>query len=342
MEVPMSLSKKLFIVMFLILFACNIGPPETKEIKKSDNKIKIVFEGVIYPSKEFKILAPITEKVKKILKKDGDWVNAGDTILEFNIDDAMYDYKEALIDYKIAKIRAGNEKYIPTKSYEQRVLINNAKEKLLKTYSLYRQGYTSLSELKQAENEYMDILNRANAENGNSYNSKADIKRQKEATEEVTKAFLEVERQKQRLKEKFIKSPVSGFLANLKVISGQTVTQDDVIGSVINIDKVKLKGAFFPGTYKFLRIGMMGNVQCLTTPSYESKGAIEKLSPIVDPLTGRMSLYMTLKNKNYILQPGTKCLITFDFNPKDVKSMGLDNKNKKIFIKSDIKSKEIK
>ncbi len=330
-----------FFIVFTLL-SCSVTPPEKKEIKKSKNKIEIVFEGVIYPSKSHKIVSPISARIKKVYIQNGDSVKAGEKLIEFDDSNAQIDYKKALIDYKIAKIKA-QKIYTPFIAYNTRVLIDNAKEKLLKIYLLYKKGYTSLSELKNAENEYENLINSVNVQRNDFYsNSASRFKSQKEAEEAVKKALLEVERLRHILKYRYIKSPINGIVVGLKILSGTTVGQNDILGEIMNIDRVKLKGAFFPGTYRFLRVGMLAKVQCLTTPTYEGIGAIEKISPVVDPATGRMSLYMTLKNKNYILQPGTKCLITFTFKKKDVKAMGLDVESKKIYIRSKIKSSAIK
>lgn len=330
----------LFVVFTLL--SCSVTPPEKKEIKKSKNKIEIVFEGVIYPSKTHKIVSPISSRIKKIYINNGDSVKTGEKLIEFDDSNAQIDYKQALIDYKIAKIKA-RKIYTPFVNYSTKVLIRNAKEKLLKIYALYKKGYTSLSELKNAENEYENLINSVNVQHNDFYsNSASRFKRQKESEEAVEKAFLEVERLKNILQYRYIKAPINGIVVGLNILTGTTVSQNDILGEIININRVKLKGAFFPGTYRFLRVGMLGEVQCLTTPTYEGVGAIEKISPVVDPKTGRMSLYMTLKNKNYILQPGTKCLITFTFKKKDVRAMGLDVKSKKIYIRSKIKSRAIK
>ncbi len=333
-----------FISFFLlfVLVSCSVKPPEEKEIKKAKNKIEIVFEGVIYPSKSFKIVSPVSARIEKLYKHNGDRVKKGDRIIKFDMKSLEIEYRKALIDYKIARIKA-ETLGLGGFATQDRVILNNAKDRLLKTYNLYKHGFVSLSELKKAEDWYESILDRVLT---NERNYKALLlerkKREKEAEENVKKAYLGLKKIENELRFEYIKSPMSGFLVNLKVNQGDFVGRNDVLGEVINIDKVKLKGAFFPGTYRFLHVGMIGKVQCLTTPAYTGIGAIEEISPVVDPTTGRMSLYMTLKNKNYILQPGTKCLITFTFKRKDVEAMGIEVQSKKIYIRSQIKSHEIK
>ncbi len=334
--------KVLVVLLFLALVSCSVKPPEEKEIKEGKNKIEIVFEGVIYPSKSFKIVSPLSARIEKIYKHNGDRVKKGDKIIKFDMRSLEIEYKKALIDYRIAKIKAESVGFFGF-TPQNRVILNNAKNQLLKTYNLYKNGYLSLSELRKAEDRYETVLDKV-LSNERSYRTLLleRKKKMKEGEENVKKAYLNLKKIESKLRFEYIKSPMSGFLVNLKVNQGDFVGQNDVLGEVIDIDKVRLKGAFFPGTYRFLHIGMIGKVQCLTTPAYNGVGAIEEISPVVDPTTGRMSLFMTLKNENYILQPGTKCLITFTFRKKDVEAMGIEAESKKIYIRSKIKSHEIK
>jgi len=325
-----------------LLSACKVEPPEAKEIKKSKNMIKVTIEGVVYPSQDAKLVAPVTAKVKKIYKRPGDRVKAGDIILELDLKEAERKYREALINYKIAKIRL--EEAFPHRETSD-VALNNAKEELLKSYELYKKGYISLYELKTAENKYERLLN---SEKRRRWEYKREVtslkKRREEALENLKKAELEVEKAKEVLKHRYVRSPITGFLVKLTPLEGQEIFRNDVIGEVINLDRVKLKGAFFPGTYPFLRKGMSGEVKCFTIPAYIGNGTIEEIVPVVEPQIGRMVLYMTIDNKNYILQPKTKCIISFNFSVGEVRAMGFDipTEGNEIYVKSKIKSDELK
>ena len=323
--------------------SCKVEPPEAKEIKKSKDMVKVTIEGIIYPSKEIKLVAPITAKVKKIYKHPGDRVKAGDVILELDMNDAERKYRKALINYRIAKIRL---KEISPYKRSNEVTLNNAREELLKTYEFYKKGYVSLYELKTAEDRYENLLNSKKSRKYE-YNRELILveKKRKEALENLKKAELELEKAKETLRNKYVKSPISGFLAKLIPLEGQDIFRNDVIGEIINLDKVRLKGAFAPGTYPFLHTGMVGEVKCFTVPAYIGNGTVEEIVPIVDPKIGRMILYMILDNRDYILQPKTKCIISFKFKLEEVRAMGFDipeeKKEKEIHIKSKIKSDEI-
>jgi multidrug resistance efflux pump len=256
--------------------------------------------------------------------------------------DAEREYKKALINYRIAKIRL--KEIFPHKKSNE-VALNNARDELLKTYELYKKGYVSLYELKTAEDKYENLLN---GEKSRKYEYRRELisaeKKRKEALENLKKAELELEKAKERLKSRYVKSPIDGFLAKLLPLEGQEIFRNDVIGEIINLDQVKLKGAFFPGTYPFLHTGMVGEVKCFTVPAYIGNGTVEEIIPVIDPEIGRMVLYMTLDNKDFILQPKTKCIISFKFKPGEVGAMGLEfsEESKEIYVKSKIKSDELK
>jgi len=332
----------LVIAGIFLFSSCKVEPPEAKEIKKSKNMIKVTIEGIIYPSQDIKLVAPMTAKVKKIYKHPGDRVKAGDIILELDMSEVERKYREALINYKIAKIRL--KEIFPHKENNE-VALNNAKEELLKSYELYKKGYISLYELKTTENRYESLLNSEESRKNEYKRELASVKKKKkEALENLKKTELELEKVKEMLKNKYVRSPINGFLTKLTPLEGQEIFKNDVIGEIINLDRVKLKGAFFPGTYPFLHSGMTGEIKCFTVPAYIGNGTIEEIIPVVDPRIGRMILYMTIDNKDYILQPKTKCIISFKFKLEEVRAMGFDvpAEEKEIYVKSKIKSDELK
>ena len=332
-------------MLVLILAVITLGcakPPEEKEIKKSKDTIEIVFEGVITPSKEEKLLSPISAKISRINLNKEKKVEKNRVIAEFDRRDLELAYRKARADYERSLISA---KYYSPVYPANRVVINNAKERLLKTYDLYKTDMASLAELKTAEDNYVNALtgemNRAqNVE-------RAEFDRRKsedESRKDIEKARLDMASAKYDLEHSGIVSPIDGYLADFNVSEGQNLSKGELVGRVVDISDVFLKGAISPGTYKYLKVGTSVNVSCVTVPPLKAKGVISAISQIVDPDSGRMSVFIPLKNDDYLLQPGVKCLVSFIMPRKKAEQMGIDTEQyeDKAHIKSQIKSPEVK
>lgn len=329
----------LFLLMALFFLSC-ARPSEEKEIKKAKDTIEVVFEGIIVPSKEEKIVSPISGKVSKVYAEKGKKVIKNQKLVEFDKYELKLDYNKAKADYEKAIIAV---KYYEPEYVVNRVLINNAKDRLLKTYELYKANMASLAELKSAEDNYMDAL--MSDINNRHVKLREDFERsklQKQGLKDIEKARYEMERAKYKILHSDIFSPIDGYLTEFNVFVGQNLSEGEVIGSVVNIEQVVLKGAISPGTYKYIKPGMGVNISCVTVPPVKIEGVINEVSPVIDPQTGRMSIYILLNNPEYLLQPGVKCLISKVMPKSQVKESGMDVKEEKIHVKSDLKSPEIK
>lgn len=330
------------VICFLIVCLGCAKPPEEKEIKQSKDTIEIVFEGIIVPSKEEKLLSPISGKISKIYIDKGKKVNKNQRIVEFDKHELELSYRKAKAEYEKSLI---SERYYETEYVGNSVIIHNAKERLLKTYDLYKKNQASLAELKAAENEYMSALTAEINRTQTSEKEKFQIKKsQDETRKDIEKARLEMVMAKYNLLHSHIASHIDGYLAELKILEGQDIAKSEQIGSVIDIDNVILNGAISPGTYKYLKVGTSVNVSCITVPPQQLKGVITEISPIVDPESGRMSVYIPLKNPDFLLQPGVKCLVSFLMPKKKAEEIGINTKEfkDKALIKSNIKSPKVK
>jgi multidrug efflux pump subunit AcrA (membrane-fusion protein) len=332
-------------IVVLILAVITLGcakPPEEKEIKKSKDTIEIVFEGVVAPSKEEKLLSPISGKISRINLNKEKKVEKNQVIAEFDRRETELAYRKAKADYEKSVIAA--RYYSPAYS-ANRVIIHNAKERLLKTYDLYKADMASLAELKTAEDNYVNALSGETKRAQDIERAEFDKRKaEEESGKDMEKARQDMAKAKYDLGHSSVVAPIDGYLADFDVSEGQNLSKGELIGRIVDIGDVFLKGAISPGTYKYLKVGTSVNVSCVTVPPVKAKAVISAMSPIVDPESGRMSVYIPLKNDDYLLQPGTKCLVSFIMPRKKAEEMGIDTEQyeNKANIKSQFKSPEVK
>ena len=111
-------------------------------------------------------------------------------------------------------------------------------------------------------------------------------------------------------KNSVVKSPISGYLTGSSLVAGQEVVKGAVVGQILNLDKVVVKAGLASGLYRFIHKGDSVKLDFITTPPYSTTAKITKIIPIIDPKIGRMVAEIILNNTNYILQDGTKAIIT--------------------------------
>jgi multidrug resistance efflux pump len=323
-----------FTVTTLLLVGC-AKSPEEKELKKSKDKLEIVLEGVIEPSRESKVIARQSEKIKAVNVKNGERVTKGQSLGNFDEYEAKHAYRKALVEYEKAKISA---RHYRTAYAENNESLANSKERILNTYALYKADNASLSELKNAEDAYLNLLH---SEKIRRYNSDKEWSEASKSTnlaaKDIERARLEVERSRYNYAQVRIESPIAGYITDLKMYPDQAVSQGEMIARVIDIDNVNLKGSFSPGIYSYLRKNLTLDVSCLTTPPYKTKGTIREISPVIDSETKRMRIDIPLVNPKYLLQPGDKCVISIEMSRKEAETAGIVTEDKKVFIKSGTK-----
>jgi multidrug efflux pump subunit AcrA (membrane-fusion protein) len=309
--------------------------PEEQELKKSGDKVEIVLEGVIEPSHEAKIVAQLSDKLKMVTVKNGSRVKQDQVIAEYFGDELHHSYRKAQLEYERAALAGRPMRGVSRPGKES---LANAKERMLSTFELYRRDQASLAEVKGAEEAYLSLQRSEKDWVSSQSNEAAQAALTRaEASKDAQRARLEVERARQNYAQSRIVAPIAGYVTSLKAYPGQSTSQGEVLGSIMDIDQVNLKGSFSPGIYPYLKKGMQLEVSCLTTPPYNTKGVIQDIAPVIDAETKRMRLDIPLGNSKYLLQPGDKCVINIVVTQKEAAAAGLPAGEKKVVIRSETK-----
>jgi len=310
-------------------------PPEEKSIRQSKDIIEIVLEGIIQPRREEPLIAPVSERITAVSVRNGRKVAKGEVIMEYDASSLRSDYRKALAEYEKKRIAA---RYYSSRYDGNRELLANARDRVRKTYELYKNNSASLSELKSAEDNYLSLLHaERNAERSYAREEFDTARSRAEAAKDVEMARLDLERARDRLTHAALRAPMAGHVTDIKVNPGQNVSDGEVVGKIMNIDTVVLKGAFSPGIYGYLRKNMTVDISCMTTPPYTTKGTVEEITPVIDSESKRMSLYVPIENRAYLLQPGDKCLVTIVLPRKSAAKGGVSTEEDSAHIKSGIK-----
>ena len=325
----------LLVLSVSVLAAGCAKSPEEQELRKSSDKVTIVLEGIIEPSREAKIVAQLSDRLRIVSVKDGSRVKRGQVLAVYYGEELRQSYRRAQLDYEKAALSHRLERVYARPSKES---LANASERVVNTYELYHRGQASLAEVKGAEDTYLNLQNAqqdwVNAKRNDA--AQAALTRA-EAAKEAQRARADVETARENFAKSRILAPMDGYVTGLKAVGEQNTSYGEVLGSIINIDQVNLKGSFTAGIYPYLKKGRKVDVSCFTTPPFRTIGTIQDITPVVDPETRRMRLDIPIANSKYLLQPGDKCVINIEMGTKEAADAGLPQGEKKVIIRSETK-----
>ncbi len=317
--------------LILLLGGC-AKTAEEKEIKKSKEGITIRLEGEVYPSQKEDILATMDGRIKDVLINPGDKVKKGDILIRFETIVTQYDIEKTRRELEYLKEFAQFIRQ-SKKNLMDLALVNMARLNLEQLSRLKARGYGDLQEFHKAKKTYASSLKSRYADD--------EIKREKlhSLKERISATQIELKKLRHLLYLSQVRSDIPGFIADIKTQPGDYVNRGSKLGTIVNLDKVIVKAGIAPGLLPFIKKGKKVKVDFLTTPPYHVEAKISRVVMVVDPDFGRMTAEVEIPNKNYILQEGTKALVTvfLDKNEqKFIKEHFIENPNKTVY---EVKSK---
>ncbi len=322
----------LFIVSISLINGCAKSRVE-KELKVSDNNISIRIEGAVYPIQRQNILASTSGKIKHLYIKYGDKITRGERIYSLDKELIKLDIQNKKTEIaSLTQIKHHLFSNIHATSNTQS--INLAAMELKKMAQLKAEGYVQDFEQNTYKKNYINVLNSQTAQNATHYEKLKTV----ESSLHTKK--IQLQKLQYRLKHADGYASINGFVADIQVQEGQTISSDTKVCTIVNLDKVILKAGFATGLLPFLHVNQMVNISFVTTPPYSVQAPIAQITPIVDPKFKSMTFTVVIPNKHYILQEGTRALVTIQLPKKGqerVKKYFMNNKNDRVIqIQSNI------
>jgi len=268
-----------FAFIFLFIYGCGNGNDGTK-IEASGN---IESTNVVVSSK-------VTGQVERLLKDEGDKVNAGDTImiidhenLEIQLRQATAGYDAASAQYEMLKKGARKEdiKQVEEQLKQAQVNFNLAqkdKERMTNLYnskSITKKQYDDAvarfeiaqAQLTSAKENYTKIKNFARPEE------------LKQAEANVNGKLASIDLLKKQIRDCFVTTPLNGYLVKTFMKRGETVSPMSSLFKVSDLSKVKL--VIYVSEEELGKV-KLGQTVDVTTDSYPDKnynGKVIYISP---------------------------------------------------------------
>ncbi len=299
---------------------------EEKELKVSDNNVSIRIEGTVYPLQRQDVISSVSGKIKHLYIKYGDKVKKNEPI--YSLDKELIHLDIQNKQREIASIKKIESYVMKNMNNLHNVAdVNLAAMELKKIALLKAEGYIQDYEQNNYKRNYITTLNSQKSQNTTHY------ERLKTLESSLREKKLELKKLQYQLKHADGYANINGFIADIQVQEGQTIQSDKKVCTIVNLDKVILKAGFATGLLPFLHVNQMVDISFVTTPPYALQAPIKQITPIVDPKFQSMTLNIIIPNKHYILQEGTRALVTIKL-PKEgqesVKKYFMHNKRERV------------
>jgi len=320
-------------LLFILILSSCAKSQEEKQLKISENNVSIRLEGTVYPIQRQDIISSTTGKIKYLYIKYGDKVTKGEHIysLDKELIHLNIQNKQAEI-LSMQKIKNNLTTYINTA--QRTANMNLAAMELQKISLLKAEGYIQDFEQNNYKKKYITALNTQQSQDTSYYEKLKTLDASLRAKQ------VELQKLKYQLKHADGYANINGFVADIQVQEGETISNDKKVCTIVNLDKVIVRAGFATGLLPFLHVNKEVDVSFVTTPPYRVHATIKQINPIVNPTFNSMTLDIVVPNKHYILQAGTRALVTIKL-PKEgqesVKKYFLHNKRDRIVeIQSEI------
>lgn len=268
------------------------------KIQKQSIGDPLEFAAEVESSAQFQLNAEASGTVEKLFKQRGDFVKAGDAIVQIRSTDLEQRKRDGSLALQKAQSdlsRAKSENRVELAKMNEAVAA--ASRNYNKMRNDYDKGLVSRSELDEAQKQLSS--------------SQADLKvlRQQSASNEESLS-LAVQDAKQALQDiddmnstLVVKSPANGVLSQLSVEEGATVMSGYSIGLVEKLDPVKVSSFIPTEALPFVK-GKTKLAYYTQDQSQAKTGTISYLANLIDPETREYEINMDIPNADYSLQPG--------------------------------------
>ncbi len=285
-----------------------------KVTKVTKQKIGEPVEQVadVVSSLQIDVTLKVGGDVQQVLKKRGDTVSKGETILKLDPTDTLLQKEKSALGIKSAQAQLTKAKEdLENGITEMKNSIIKAEEALKeaqKNYNKLRNDYdlglVSKNQLDQAETQV------------NNLQLDVDMLKQKLHTMETTNSLapLEVQLQSSNLALKEVeralenhnvKAPISGILTDLTAEAGMTLPGGFKVGQIVQMNPIKIKADLTESAAKLVE-GKKELTFYVPGSSEKMKGKITYLAKVMSPQSKSYPLELEVPNADMKLRPGMK------------------------------------
>jgi HlyD family secretion protein len=280
-------------------------------VERGDVENAITATGLVVPSFEQQINAPINTEIKNVVLKSGAKVKTGDLIMNLDEEFIKLEY-EGLQDQlelkknNITRLRLEYDKNLNDLDYQDQIMalkVSNLEANLSDAKRLAKVGGATEEEVKKADlNLKIAKLEKKQLENDLDFRKKAVTSDKRNLELEVMIQEKKLRELNRKLKETAVKAPANGVITWLAEDIGKKVTEGEPLVRLANLENFRIEASCSDRYSSLVKVGMSVNVRINQTIL---KGTITSILPAVKNNT--IGFIVELENGNAVqLRPNMK------------------------------------
>ena len=281
------------------------------QVEKGDIQNTLTATGVVVPSTEREINAPVTTEIKEVIKSRGEFVNANDLILKLDQEFTRLSYDQLddelqLKRNNIDKLKLEYDKNLRDLDYKNQIKALQLEElsaQLKDQKRLTEVGGATAEEVEQAELQLkVSQLEKKMLENELSYRQSVNVNEKKGLELEFTIQEKRLAELRRKLRETDVRAPQSGVITWINEDLGRKVQEGEALVRLANLDNFKVEASSSDRNTNKISVGMPVNVRINKN---DLPGIISTILPEVENNT--VKFYVELNNPNSdILRPNIR------------------------------------
>jgi len=280
-------------------------------VEKGDIQNTLTATGVVVPSIERQINAPVSTEIKKVIKSRGEYVDANDLILELDQEftkltyDQLYDELQ-LKRNNVDKLKLEYDKNLKDLDYQNQIKslqLDELTAQVKDQKRLNEVGGATAEEVEQAELQLkVAQLEKKMLENELSFRQSVNVNEKKGLELEYTIQEKRLAELRRKLRETNVKAPQAGVITWINEDIGSKVQEGETLVRLANLEKFKVEASSSDRNTNAIEVGMPVKVRINRK---DLTGHISTILPAVENNT--VKFYVQLEDPDAdVLRPNIR------------------------------------
>ncbi len=265
-------------------------------VERGDIQNTLTATGIVVPSIEREINAPVATEIKRVVKSNGEFVKTGDLILELDQEftqltyDQLYDELQ-LRRNNIDKLKLEYDKNLRDLDYQNQIKALQLEELVAQVTDqkrLKEVGGATAEEVEQAELQLkVARIEKSMLENELDYRRSVNVNEKKGLELEYTIQENKLAELKRKLRETNVRAPQEGVITWVKEDLGRKVQEGEPLVRIANLEKFRVEASSSDRNTNKIKVGMPVKVRI---NRQDFPGHIATILPAVENNTVRFNV----------------------------------------------------
>lgn len=264
---------------------------EAQEVKAVEKNLSDTYKANLEAKEQGSVVSKVSSKIIKVAFENGQYVNAGDTLIVLDDQDIQNSIESAqsqlnVIQQQLNSAEASLEKI--------KLNLDDAQRTYDRQKTLFESGAISKVDFDSAEK----ALNSAKAD------YKSGLTSIESAKANIALQNVTISNYQDSLKNTVIKAPISGVVSDKNVTIGQMTSPGTVLAKVNDISSVYATIQIPQEKISSVKIGQPANIAISGSDKVYS-GAVKTIDVVADPTARVFNCKVQIDNSDKTLYPGT-------------------------------------